>query len=975
MLAQTEGHVSVKFLESNDRKPHYLTNLLSEEEFFELRNKDRKLRKLFEDMRQIYSEAYRAGFKIEPDSFGGFRLMNKTGEKIRTGEISCAVGLLGNQPKGRILDVWSLMEGDKLLVGVARWANHSCRANCDYYMAGGFNGRVCVRLCALREIEVGEELVTFCNGDFFGRGNKDCLCGNVEDHDKDSLSGNDISETVVTTKRRKRLKPAIKLIRSKKQSDLLGDMLRFYDELPSDSSTSKHSYLDQANSSVSDAAMLEECVVPYRLQTDTDVPEADIWQDSELKNATAVCESADFEISETSSDSERSGKAIELCPDQQTRFQEVTPVNLAASLISIVSKHNGSDALLNDLLKRDQKLFSNQSIAPWTIKTRFQMLCLRYQHTKQTLENGELILLNFRSLLLDIVKTSLEDMLIYAENKCSDEDLVMPTLKISNRRIKLRLILKTDGAVKCKSPPLSAWLVFFAFADLPPKKRQAFRNIVLVSLFVGTGYPDFDAILKHVKRECAVVETISFKNENIPVSFEPILFVADLLAKSKVLKMKQFNGYYGCTLCTLRGEHFGGIHHYSHSETFVMRSPESHLVTITELENGSTEMIRAKHGRKADCEKRTQGVKGRSEILSVIANQPLTSPVDPKHQLFLGVGKDVLIFFYDRMRPEHKSELNDCLSNIVLPIELKNTVRSLEALNNFKAKEIKTELLYLSPILVVPYLIGEERNSNKDDLHMLVYALHLLFESKQNTVFADKLLNEFCISMQEKTNKMDSINFHLLRHLGWQVKNIGPLFVWSAAMFESANRLLLAPLRGSVNHCELLVHRYIRTKLVQKMELQEDSLSGLLEDFGAAKIFDECFGLIETGSLIEFRNKNPEFKLSCRHQGTFYLTSEAYGRGNAADRFVAKMDDKVVGEVLFFFEHFEKMVVIRLFRILKSLKLVNSDSHSCVPYAFLVEKTEKTLEFPLRAVSHKLFSSNYKNNFYLITIMKHFEHN
>ena len=44
---------------------------------------------------------------------------------------------------------------------------------------------------------------------------------------------------------------------------------------------------------------------------------------------------------------------------------------------------------------------------------------------------------------------------------------------------------------------------------------QAFRNIVSVSLFVGTGYPNFDAILKHVKREYAVVETICFNNENL----------------------------------------------------------------------------------------------------------------------------------------------------------------------------------------------------------------------------------------------------------------------------------------------------------------------------------------------------------------------------------------------------------------------------------------------------------------------------
>ena len=40
MLDQTEGHVSVKLLESSDRKPDNLTNLLSEEDFYELRNKD-----------------------------------------------------------------------------------------------------------------------------------------------------------------------------------------------------------------------------------------------------------------------------------------------------------------------------------------------------------------------------------------------------------------------------------------------------------------------------------------------------------------------------------------------------------------------------------------------------------------------------------------------------------------------------------------------------------------------------------------------------------------------------------------------------------------------------------------------------------------------------------------------------------------------------------------------------------------------
>ena len=73
------------------------------------------------------------------------------------------------KPKDRVIDDWSLMEGAKLLVGVARWANHSCVPNCDYYMSVGFKGRECVRLRAIREIKPGEELTTYYNEDFFWR--------------------------------------------------------------------------------------------------------------------------------------------------------------------------------------------------------------------------------------------------------------------------------------------------------------------------------------------------------------------------------------------------------------------------------------------------------------------------------------------------------------------------------------------------------------------------------------------------------------------------------------------------------------------------------------------------------------------------------------------------------------------------------------------------------------------------------------
>ena len=184
-----------------------------------------------------------------------------------------------------------------------------------------------------------------------------------------------------------------------------------------------------------------------------------------------------------------------------------------------------------------------------------------------------------------------------------------------------------------------------------------------------------------------------------------------------------------------------------------MRSPESHLLNITErLENWIIEEIRARHGRKVDFEKRTQGVKGRSVLLSVIRNQPLSSPIDPMYQLFLGVGKDLLSFFYEKVKSEHKSELNKVLPDLILPIELKNTVRSLDVLSTFKSKEVKTVLLYLSPIFLTPYLLGADRNSNRQDLNKLVFALRTIFDCSENSEFAVKLFCEFCLSLHEKTN-------------------------------------------------------------------------------------------------------------------------------------------------------------------------------------------------------------------------------
>ena len=255
-------------------------------------------------------------------------------------------------------------------------------------------------------------------------------------------------------------------------------------------------------------------------------------------------------FSATESDSENEEKGDN---DQTVLLTEVpgaSKENLKASLVAIVSVHNGSDSLLNDLLKRDQLLFGGQTVSPWAVRKQFEDFCTLYQSSKQSFDNGELILLNFRPLLIDIVKNALPEMLKYAEEKDSSRDILMPTFCITEQRgINVRLIVNTDGANVCKTPITSAWPLFLAVADLSPKLRQLFKNLVLGALFVGSGYPDFDIVFEHIKRELSVTEKIIFNGDDLIVTSEPILLVADLIAKSKVLKMKQCNGFYGCTLC------------------------------------------------------------------------------------------------------------------------------------------------------------------------------------------------------------------------------------------------------------------------------------------------------------------------------------------------------------------------------------------------------------------------------------------
>ena len=125
-------------------------------------------------------------------------------------------------------------------------------------------------------------------------------------------------------------------------------------------------------------------------------------------------------------------------------------------------------------------------------------------------------------------------------------------------------------------------------------------------------------------------------------------------------------------------------------------------------------------------------------FFSLIPNQPLTS-VDVMQQLLLGVAKELLFFYYERLRHDKENERDLFLSRFEATKELTRKIRPLKEIATFKANESKVHLLYLAPIVFPQYFFGEDRISDTEDLKKQIYALRSLYASCNEAAQCDDL--------------------------------------------------------------------------------------------------------------------------------------------------------------------------------------------------------------------------------------------
>ena len=140
-------------------------------------------------LQKAYDQLQLAQITLRPDEFGGYGLQYTGDVPLLKGQFLRVYGYLEYIPVEEEktftnLSVMAPREGSsrsRVMVGPARFVNHSCRINCEY-RAIELNGRKAVQISALTGISAGVNLSTFYGSSFFGEGNKDRLCPNTGPH-------------------------------------------------------------------------------------------------------------------------------------------------------------------------------------------------------------------------------------------------------------------------------------------------------------------------------------------------------------------------------------------------------------------------------------------------------------------------------------------------------------------------------------------------------------------------------------------------------------------------------------------------------------------------------------------------------------------------------------------------------------------------------------------------------------------------
>ncbi|XP_051168710.1 uncharacterized protein LOC127286354 isoform X1 [Leptopilina boulardi] len=428
-----------------------------------------------------------------------------------------------------------------------------------------------------------------------------------------------------------------------------------------------------------------------------------------------------------------------------------------------------------------------------------------------------------------------------------------------NNRNNYTLTLWTDGLKLAKSSKASCYPFLLQLNELSPHARK--RYMFMAGIWVGKKTPNMGKIMESMVDDLNELHDTGITwrptpEREVVSKFAVVILTADSVAKPVVLRMKQYNGEYGCTFCLAQGKSVERRWIFN-AEPIVPRTSETMNADVRALMATGIE---------------SRGVLGCSRLLSLRRFEFIKGQVvDIAHKDYLGNVKtfnerhmtDVGKGWYIGQR-ENKKKINDILTTIKTPSRISRKSRRIETSNVWKASEWRNyQLYYLLPcldgVLPEPYFS-----------HQVKYCEALFILNNQSITNAD--LNKaktFMVDVANETeNLYGEVNMRFNIHLNYHsdAEDWGPAWVYSTLPFESMNRPIAESVKSPNHRAEQIVTRFFMKKFILRTAEEEEisrTTRKIVDDLLDKKTVQvpadmpECHYFVGTGRP-ELRRASPE---------------------------------------------------------------------------------------------------------------------
>lgn len=368
----------------------------------------------------------------------------------------------------------------------------------------------------------------------------------------------------------------------------------------------------------------------------------------------------------------------------------------------------------------------------------------------------------------------------------------------------LSLLVGTDGARIFQNNSQSFWAIQIYQNYIDPRMRYVPNNILVVAFFCDSEKPNMKDFFRPLLRDLRSIYLnggLFVEKNGSGHKFMPVIthFASDLPAKIDVQEMKSYAGFNSCGFCLHPGKSIkqagkkntmsssngnSYIRYIRQNKPDKLRTHSDMLQIYTKLKNATEDIC---------------GIKGVSCMVAAPHFDLIAGfGIDYMHAVLLGVTKKMLNFWIDSsnhkkpyyIKPKDQNLLSTRITNIKPIREISRKPGPISKRADYKANEYRTLLLYylrycLSGLLQKKYI---------DHFQLLSSSIYILLKDKitvNEISEAELKLNQFANEYEQLYGQYNvTMNLHILRHIAFTVRQLGPLWAQSTFALEANNAVL-----------------------------------------------------------------------------------------------------------------------------------------------------------------------------------------